>query len=89
MNRAATARPRRRPAGGWLEQVACRDEDPELFFPLPSEDEAPALAICTRCPVREDCQAMALAFDERYGVWGGVGETERRRLLDRRGAPAA
>jgi len=89
VNRAATARPRRRPAGGWLEQVACRDEDPELFFPLPSEDEAPALAICARCTVREQCLALALAFGERYGVWGGLGEADRRQLLDGRGVPAA
>jgi hypothetical protein len=53
----------------WRDQAACRDEDPELFFPMPSDaaGQQEAAAVCARCPVRVECRAAA----QKYGVWGG------------------
>jgi hypothetical protein len=51
---------------------ACRDADPGLFFPQPGESADAAIAICAGCPVRAECLELALAYGERFGVWGGV-----------------
>jgi Transcription factor WhiB len=51
---------------------ACRGADPDLFFPLPGESSAPAMAICAVCPLRAGCLALARARGERFGIWGGV-----------------
>jgi len=74
---------------GWLEQAACRDEDPELFFPISAKgpglaQAAEAKAVCARCPVRDACLAYALATDQDAGIWGGLTEEERRGLRRRR-----
>ncbi|MEU4703411.1 WhiB family transcriptional regulator [Nonomuraea dietziae] len=64
----------------WAARAACRDEDPDMFFPiapeLPDEDEAKA--VCRSCRVRSECLAEALQRREPYGVWGGLAERERR-----------
>ncbi len=69
----------------WRHRAACRDEDPELFFPI--GDTGPALvqiedakAICRVCPVVSACLEWALETDQDAGVWGGLSEPERRRL---------
>lgn len=78
----------------WRERAACRDEDPELFFPigdgaLAQAQMERAKAICARCPVVRECLAWALKTGQDAGVWGGLTEQERRqlrrdaRLLDR------
>lgn len=75
----------------WLELAACRGEHGSLFFgPSESEPrrardvrEAAAKAICARCPVVRPCRQEALARGELYGVWGGLGELERRSVLAR------
>lgn len=61
---------------------ACRDHDPELFFPDRSalEQEEKAKAVCRRCPLRWPCLEGALDRGEQYGVWGGFSEKERRKL---------
>ena len=69
----------------WVQQALCRDEDPELFFPIGSTGPAAlqveqAKAICFACPVRVDCLEWALATAQDAGVWGGVSEEERRAL---------
>lgn len=77
----------------WERFAACSHEDIELFFgPVEPEDhharehrEARAKRVCARCPVVEPCRRAALARGERFGVWGGLGERERRRLLTRAG----
>ena len=59
---------------GWQAQAACRDEDPDLFFPTAgnvAKTVAQATAICDRCPVLADCGTYADAADEAWGVWGG------------------
>jgi WhiB family redox-sensing transcriptional regulator len=77
---------------GWQSDAACRGEDSSLFF-APSyferreeKDAREALAkrICARCPVREPCLEYALRTRDPHGVWGGLNEVERRRLLQSR-----
>jgi len=67
----------------WREEAACRGMDPALFFPGPDEDPERALAVCRTCPVRDECLEWAIAAHERYGIWGGTTEQERRRLARR------
>jgi WhiB family transcriptional regulator, redox-sensing transcriptional regulator len=75
-------------AGEWTEQAACADADPDIFFPERGKPTAPAKAICAVCPVRVECLEYALDASEKFGVWGGTSEKERRRLRrDRRDIP--
>jgi WhiB family redox-sensing transcriptional regulator len=64
----------------WQERARCRDHDPEVFFPEKGGSSREAKRICSECPVRIECLNYALRRDERYGVWGGMSERERRRL---------
>jgi WhiB family redox-sensing transcriptional regulator len=61
-----------------MEQGACRGCDPALFFPERGENGGQAKLICSVCPVRVECLDHALASHERYGVWGGQTDKERR-----------
>ncbi|MGH8937160.1 MAG: WhiB family transcriptional regulator [Acidimicrobiia bacterium] len=67
----------------WMERAACRGMDPALFFPLSDEEAEAGLAVCRTCPVREECLEYALEARERYGIWGGTTERERKRILRR------
>ena len=67
----------------WRREAACRDLDTDVFFPLTDEEAGPAKAVCATCPVREECLEFALATRQNDGVWGGLTETERRRLRRR------
>jgi WhiB family redox-sensing transcriptional regulator len=76
----------------WRHVAACRDEDPELFFPIGNTGPAllqieEAKSVCRRCPVREECLQFALDTGQDAGVWGGLSEDERR-ALKRRNARA-
>ena len=69
----------------WRQQARCRGADPTTFYPVSDEDEAfEAKAICSSCPVREPCLEYALTVREKHGVWGGLTERERRRLVRQR-----
>jgi WhiB family redox-sensing transcriptional regulator len=68
----------------WRASAACRDMDTSVFFPASDEEAEPAKAVCATCPVVEDCLSFALANRQEQGVWGGMTETERRRLRRRR-----
>jgi WhiB family transcriptional regulator, redox-sensing transcriptional regulator len=70
----------------WREFARCRGVDPEVFYPVSDDDEAAdeAKAVCALCPVREPCLEFALSTREKNGVWGGLTERERRRVLRRR-----
>ncbi|MGI9021914.1 MAG: WhiB family transcriptional regulator [Acidimicrobiales bacterium] len=70
----------------WRDEAACRDADTAVFFPLSDDEAGRAKAICATCPVREPCLLFALANREEQGVWGGLTESERRRLRRRRAA---
>lgn len=63
---------------------ACRDLDTAIFYPSDGVGVDRAIAICERCPRRQDCLEVALADREDDGVWGGTSERERRRILRRR-----
>ncbi|GAS92660.1 WhiB family transcriptional regulator [Mycolicibacterium brisbanense] len=72
----------------WRDQAACRDMDPELFFPLPSDlaGREAAFQVCDRCPVRVECRAVA----QRFGVWGGeYFDPNAGEFPMKRGRPAA
>jgi len=76
----------------WQDRAACRHGDPNLFFSPPAGEskeerrarETKAKTVCNDCPVRAACLAYAVMTREPYGVWGGLGESERRRILERR-----
>jgi WhiB family redox-sensing transcriptional regulator len=72
----------------WRDRAACRDADVELFFPEKGGSTRPAKAICATCPVQAPCLQWALEAGERWGVYGGKSERERRRLRPAR-APVA
>lgn len=64
----------------WQERALCAQTDPEAFFPEKGGSTREAKRICLGCEVREWCLEYALAHDERFGIWGGLSERERRRL---------
>jgi len=71
------------PGSDWRLLAACRQADPELFFPVsasgPSLDQVTqAKVICAGCPVRRQCLAFARDTRQDHGVWGGMSEEERR-----------
>ena len=72
----------------WRHRAICRDEDPELFFPVGTSGPAllqiaAAKAVCRRCPVVTECLTWALESGQDAGVWGGMSEDERRALKRR------
>ena len=69
----------------WRTRAACRDVDPELFFPVGTTGPAlvqidEAKAICRTCNVTHECLGWALESGQESGVWGGLSEDERRAL---------
>ena len=67
-------------AQSWQEQALCAETDPEAFFPEKGGSTREAKKICTGCEVKAECLEYALSNDERFGIWGGLSERERRRL---------
>lgn len=70
----------------WMDGALCPQVDGDCFFPNKGESAMDAKAVCIKCPVRLECWEHCVKNDERYGVWAGVTETERRRY--RRSTPA-
>ena len=70
-------------SGNWRDEGLCAQTDPEAFYPEKGQATKPAKRICARCPVQALCLEYALAHDERYGVWGGTSERERRAIKRR------
>lgn len=64
----------------WQERGLCAQTDPEAFFPEKGGSTREAKRICQGCEVKDRCLEYALANDERFGIWGGLSERERRRL---------
>ena len=64
----------------WQENALCAQTDPEAFFPEKGGSTREAKRICQGCEVRDACLEYALSNDERFGIWGGLSERERRRL---------
>jgi WhiB family transcriptional regulator, redox-sensing transcriptional regulator len=68
----------------WRQYAHCLGADPELFYPSSDEAAEPAKLICAVCPVREPCLEHAITAREKQGVWGGLTERERRRVIRQR-----
>jgi len=66
----------------WRDLAACREVDPELFFPPTGDTQAGADAkeVCGGCDVRERCLEWALAANVEHGIWAGLTYHERKAL---------
>lgn len=73
----------------WHKDAPCAQSDPDAWFPEKGGSTADAKRICAGCDVREQCLQWALDNEERFGVWGGHSERERRRILAERRGDAA
>jgi WhiB family redox-sensing transcriptional regulator len=65
---------------GWQDRALCAQTDPEAFFPEKGGSTREAKKVCRGCEVQAECLEFALENDERFGIWGGMSERERRRL---------
>lgn len=72
----------------WQDRALCKETDPEAWWPEKGGSTRDAKRICGRCEVQPECLAYALDNDERFGIWGGLSERERRRLKRRQAPPA-
>lgn len=70
----------------WRDFGACVGHVEITWFPARGESTRAAKAICASCPVRDVCREVALARGEKFGIWGGLSERQRRRL--RRDTPS-
>jgi WhiB family redox-sensing transcriptional regulator len=77
-------RPRKNPTltepATWRKQAACREMDTDMFFPDRGTSTADAKSVCLRCPVRIDCLTYSLEAAEKFGIFGGSSERQRRTL---------
>lgn len=73
-------------AASWLDFALCAEVDPELFFPEKGGSTREARAVCRECPVTSQCLEWALENDERFGIFGGKTERERRKIQKHRAA---
>lgn len=67
----------------WRLQAACRNHDPDTWFPNRTDDARTAQAkqICHTCPVLLQCRAWALNTAEEYGICGGLTPCERHQVI--------
>ncbi len=68
----------------WQQYSNCLGVDPDLFFPERGASTKEAKEVCRGCVVREDCLEFALQNGEKFGIWGGMSERERRRIRRQR-----
>ncbi len=73
----------------WQTDALCAQTDPEAFFPEKGGSTRDAKKVCTSCEVREECLEYALNKGERFGIWGGLSERERRKYDKVRGGEGA
>ncbi|MDH5293119.1 MAG: WhiB family transcriptional regulator [Acidimicrobiia bacterium] len=64
----------------WQDYANCRGADADLFFPERGASTRKAKAICAACEVQSECLDFALRVGEKFGIWGGMSERERRRV---------
>jgi WhiB family redox-sensing transcriptional regulator len=75
-------------AGGWEDDAACKGAQADIFFAPGATQEHRAKVVCRACPVRWECLAYALKHRVEHGVWGGLTDRERRKILNRTNASA-
>lgn len=68
----------------WQDQANCLGVDPDLFFPERGASTREAKEVCRGCVVRLECLEFALQNGEKFGIWGGLSERERRRIRRQR-----
>jgi WhiB family redox-sensing transcriptional regulator len=68
----------------WQRYANCLGVDPDLFFPERGASTREAKEVCRGCVVRDDCLEYALRNGEKFGIWGGMSERERRRIRRQR-----
>ena len=73
----------------WMQKAACRGLDPELFYPQRGITTKEAKAVCDSCEVCALCLEYALVNGEKFGIWGGLAERQRRKLRQRRARGSA
>ncbi|WP_419918374.1 WhiB family transcriptional regulator [Candidatus Poriferisocius sp.] len=69
----------------WQDLANCLGVDPDLFFPERGASTREAKEVCRACVVREECLEYAIVNGEKFGIWGGMSERERRRVRRARG----
>ena len=72
----------------WQDYANCLGVDPDLFFPERGASTREAKEVCRGCVVREECLEFALQNGEKFGIWGGLSERERRRIRRQRAQAA-
>lgn len=72
----------------WMAAAVCAQTDPEAFYPEKGSSTREAKSVCARCTVAAECLDWAVANEERFGVWGGLSERERRKIKPNRQVPA-
>lgn len=72
----------------WQDYGNCLGVDPDLFFPERGASTREAKEVCRGCPVKVDCLEFALVNGEKFGIWGGYSERERRRMRRQRAQAA-
>lgn len=73
---------------GWQDSANCLGVDPDLFFPERGASTREAKEVCRGCVVRGECLEFALQNGEKFGIWGGLSERERRRIRRQRAQAA-
>ena len=68
----------------WTEEANCKGADADIFFPERGASTRKAKSICRACSVQEDCLEFAIEQSEKFGIWGGLSERERRRIKRQR-----
>ncbi len=72
----------------WQSRANCMGVDPDLFFPERGASTKEAKEVCRGCVVRTDCLEFALRNSEKFGIWGGMSERERRKVRRERAKAA-
>lgn len=72
------------PSEPWQDEANCLGVDPDLFFPEQGASTREAKDVCRGCVVRKDCLEYALANGEKFGIWGGLSEKQRKKLRKQR-----
>ena len=72
----------------WQDMANCKGADPDLFFPERGASTRKAKSICRECQVQTQCLEFAIVASEKFGIWGGLSERERRRIRRQRAIEA-